>query len=226
MDMGEGSAMWTSIGESNWVRARESGPRDRFLGGVLDSTVIVGGDSMERLLRSVIEGKSVSALVLTDEYWTSSDGCKGMSLATIWDARRCFISTSTRFCSSSLKIPCSFCFSSSTCRSISRRALTSHSRRIIDSRAVLNFSFSLFTFEAFASASCALSIVCSSFVFSILPSSTTSLSFLISRTIGRFSRLTVSGRFSGLTFKQLLMTLCNSCEYIDGNGSIRPSLIF
>ena len=68
IDMGEGSAMWTSSGESNWVRARESGPRDRFLGGVLDSTVIVGGESMLRLLRSVIEGKSVSPLVLTDEY--------------------------------------------------------------------------------------------------------------------------------------------------------------
>ena len=149
-----------------------------------------------------------------------------MSFATFCDARRCFISTSTRFCSSSLKIACNFCFSSSTCRSISRRALTSHSRRIIDSSAVLIFSFSLFMFEAFASASCAFSIVCSSFVFNILPSSTTSLSFLIRRTIGRFSRDTVSGRFNGLTFKQLLMTFCSSCEYIDGNGSIRPSLIF
>ena len=68
MDIGEGSAIWTSSGESNWVRARESGPRDRFLGGVLDSAVIVGGDSMERLLRSVMEGKSVSPLVLTEEY--------------------------------------------------------------------------------------------------------------------------------------------------------------
>ena len=149
-----------------------------------------------------------------------------MSFATFSDTRRCCSSVSTRFCTSALNIACNFCFSSSTCRSISRRAFTSHSRRIIDSRAVLIFSFSLFIFEAFASASCALSIVCSSFVFNILPSSTTSLSFLISRTIGRFNRLTVSGRFNGLTFKQLLMTFCSSCEYIDGNGSIRPSLIF
>ena len=149
-----------------------------------------------------------------------------MSFATFCDTRRCCISTSTRFCSSSLNIACNLCFSSSTCRSISRRALTSHSLRIIDSRAVLIFSFSLLRFEAFASASCALSIVCSSFVFNTLPSSTTSLSFLMSRTIRRFSRPTVSGRFSGLTFKQLLMTFCSSCEYIDGNGSIRPSLIF
>ena len=149
-----------------------------------------------------------------------------MSFATFCDARRLFTSTSTRFCNSSLNIACNLCFSSSTCRSISRRALTSHSRRIVDSRAVLIFSFSLFILEAFASASCALSIVCSSFVFNILPSSTTSLSFLMSRTMGRSSRLTVSGRFNGLTFKQLLMTFCSSCEYIDGNGSIRPSLIF
>ena len=149
-----------------------------------------------------------------------------MCFATSCDTRRCCISTSTRFCNSSLKIACNFCFSNSTCRSISRRALTSHSLRIIDSRAVLIFSFSLLRFEAFASASCTLIIVCSSFVFNTLPSSTTSLSFLMSRTIGRFSRPTVSGRFSGLTFKQLLMTFCSSCEYIDGNGSIRPSLIF
>ena len=149
-----------------------------------------------------------------------------MSFATFCDTRRCCSSASTRFCTSALNIACKFCFSSSTCRSISRRALTSHSRRIIDSRAVLIFSFSLLMFEAFASASCALNIVCSSFVLNILPSSTTSLSFLISRTIGRFSRPIVSGRFNGLTFKQLLMTFCSSCEYIDGNGSIRPSLIF
>ena len=149
-----------------------------------------------------------------------------MSFATFCDTRRCCVSASTRFCNSSLNIACNFCFSSSTCRSISRRALTSHSLRIIDSRAVLIFSFSLLRFEAFASASCALCIVCSSFVFNILPSSTTSLSFLMSRTMGRFSSPTVSGRFNGLTFKQLLMTFCSSCEYIDGNGSIRPSLIF
>ena len=149
-----------------------------------------------------------------------------MSFATFCDTKRCCISASTRFCTSSLNIACNLCFSSSTCRSISRRAFTSHSLRIMDSRADLIFSFSLLRFEAFASASCTLCIVCSSFVFNILPNSTTSLSFLMSRTIGRFSRPTVSGRFNGLTFRQLLMTFCSSCEYIDGNGSIRPSLIF
>lgn len=66
IDIGDGSTIWTSMGESKCVRARESGPRARFLGGVLDS--IAGGESMERLLRSVIDGKSVPAAVLTDEY--------------------------------------------------------------------------------------------------------------------------------------------------------------
>ena len=65
MDIGDGSTIWTSMGESNWVRARDNGPRARFFGGVFDS--ITGGESIERLLMSVDEGKSVSALVLTEE---------------------------------------------------------------------------------------------------------------------------------------------------------------
>ena len=232
MDMGDGSTIWTSMGESNCVRARESGPRVRFLGGVLDSTT--GGESKERLLRSVIDGKSVSAAVLTDEYWRSGEGNAVVSLEmscepsceTFCDARRCCTSASTCFRTSALNIACSFCLSISTCRSISSRAFTSHSRRMVDSRAALILSFSLFRFETFASASCAFSIICSSLVLSIRPNSTTSLSFLISRTAGMFRRLAVSGRFRGLTLKQLLTTFCNSCEYIGGSGSMRPSLIF
>lgn len=65
MDMGDGSTICTSIGESNWVLARDRGPRAVLRGGVLDLTA--GVESIDRLLRSVVEGKSVSALVLTDE---------------------------------------------------------------------------------------------------------------------------------------------------------------
>ena len=35
MDTGDGSPIMTSIGESNWVRERASGPRALRLGGVM-----------------------------------------------------------------------------------------------------------------------------------------------------------------------------------------------
>ena len=209
--MGDGSAIWTSIGESNCVRARGSGRRTRLFGGVLDS-IVGGGESRERLLRSVIDGKSVSALVLTEECWRSSDGGNAIFFATCCNETRRYTSISACFWTSSWNIACSFCFSISTCLSISSLAFTSHSLLTIDSKAALILSFSLCVFKAFTSASCAFNFICSSFAFNILPNSTTSLSFLISRTTGRLRRLAVSGRFNGLTFKQLLMTFCNSCE--------------
>lgn len=66
IDIGDGSAIWTSIGESKFVRARDRGPRALLFGGVFDATI--GEDSTDKLLRSVVDGNSVSALVLTDEY--------------------------------------------------------------------------------------------------------------------------------------------------------------
>lgn len=94
IDMGEGSAMWTSIGESKFVRARDKGPRALLFGGVFEITT--GGESMAKLLRSVVDGKSVSALVLTDEYWTllGVGGADSFDPLSSW-SRRC-ISVSTR----------------------------------------------------------------------------------------------------------------------------------
>ena len=65
IDIGEGSTICTSIGESNPVRALANAVRVLFLGGVLDW--MTGGDSPERLLKSVNDGKSESVSVLTDE---------------------------------------------------------------------------------------------------------------------------------------------------------------
>ena len=151
IDMGDGSTIWTSMGESNWVRARVKGVRLFFFGGVCDSTI--GGESMERLLRSVEDGKSVSALVLTDEYWMLSGVVCVTSFGAFGDRICCCTSASTRARTSVSNNFCSRSFSIWTCLSISSRAFTSHSRRIVDSKAALILCFSDSMLEAFASVS-------------------------------------------------------------------------
>ena len=183
-------------------------------------------------MRSVCEGNSKSPLVLTEE--------RGMFVGEVvllgsrLDCccaemeRRCFsTSACTRICSSVSNLFWSLTVSSWTCRSISRRALTSHSRRTVDSIfesarpfsasrvAICSLSFSVFTFTS------------SSLVLNICPTWTTCRSLRINLTTGSCKSVAVSGLCDGLVLRQLLMTFCNSGEYMLGIGwSNLPSLIF
>ena len=194
------------------MRARVKGVRVVFWGGARCERS-ERGDSMDSELRSVVEGKSVSAVVLTDERGMSAvrTGAGGFSGA--WRDRRCFWTCiATRAWTSVSNFWCSFSISLWIWRSISSRAFTSHSRRTVDSISAFSFSFSASKRETMVSASWARWRACSSLLFSCFPSATTSFSFLINRTIGRFRSVAVSGRCRGLVFKQLLMTFCSSGE--------------
>lgn len=92
IDIGEGSTICTSIGESNSVRARDKVVRVLLLGGVLDS--MSGVELMERLLKSVDDGKSESAFVLKDENRTSGGVGGPPSFAFCRDSSRNWTSAS------------------------------------------------------------------------------------------------------------------------------------
>ena len=71
MDMGEGSDIWTSMGESYVVRARENGVRVVFFGWGLGCEVGLDVDevceSRERELKSVEEGKEADISVIAED---------------------------------------------------------------------------------------------------------------------------------------------------------------
>jgi hypothetical protein len=64
MEMGEGSPIWTSIGDSTTVFDRQNGVRASRFGGFLVCEV---GDSRETWLRSMLDGASDSSVMLLEE---------------------------------------------------------------------------------------------------------------------------------------------------------------
>ena len=95
IDMGDGSPICTSIGESNCVRARLNGVRLALL-GASKLGFSREGESRERLLMSVVDGKSEEVLVPTDENWMLLGEDNGSGFDGIAESSRRCISTSTR----------------------------------------------------------------------------------------------------------------------------------
>lgn len=147
IDMGEGSPISTSMGvPTNIVWALPKGVRVPFL------TAFVGsGDSIDNSVRSVVDGKSPSPEVLTEQNGISLWSRE--SLLEAGNEVRLASSWSTRACTSASKFFWSRSISSWTSRSISRRALSSHSLRTDASISCFICAWSEVTFLSFSSAS-------------------------------------------------------------------------
>ncbi len=98
IDMGEGSDIWTSMGESYWVRAREKGVRVVFFGWGIGFEVAFEeeGESRERELRSVDDRKEVEESEAAEECWLSGGGDGKVSFGALRERRWRRTSASTR----------------------------------------------------------------------------------------------------------------------------------